>query len=93
MPNTDIAKWDFKVFGAVEHELTLDYGELRALPSIWCGQGLAGRNSRWIDSLRNALALEQKCHLASIGTAARHGMFPPLDRHQARGILALRLSP
>ncbi len=33
VPKTDIAKWDLKVFGAVEHELRLDYGELRALPS------------------------------------------------------------
>ncbi|HET7467710.1 MAG TPA: sulfite oxidase-like oxidoreductase [Candidatus Dormibacteraeota bacterium] len=33
VPHTDIAKWDLKVFGAVEHELRLDYGELRALPS------------------------------------------------------------
>src|SRR5260370_16657788 len=32
-PNTDIATWDFKVFGAVENELKIDYGELRALPS------------------------------------------------------------
>ncbi|HEV3101617.1 MAG TPA: sulfite oxidase-like oxidoreductase, partial [Candidatus Dormibacteraeota bacterium] len=29
VPKTDIAKWDFRVFGAVENELTLDYGELR----------------------------------------------------------------
>src|SRR5258708_10569327 len=33
VPRTDIATWDFKVFGAVENDLTLDYGELRALPS------------------------------------------------------------
>ncbi len=32
-PKTDIATWDFKVFGAVENELKIDYGELRALPS------------------------------------------------------------
>ena len=32
VPKTDIARWDLKVFGAVEHDLTLDYGELRALP-------------------------------------------------------------
>lgn len=33
VPKTDIARWDLKVFGAVEHELRLDYGELRALPA------------------------------------------------------------
>ena len=33
VPKTDIAVWNFKVFGAVENELTLDYGELRGLPS------------------------------------------------------------
>ena len=33
VPTTDIARWDFKVFGAVENPITLDYGELRALPS------------------------------------------------------------
>ncbi|TMF48333.1 MAG: sulfite oxidase-like oxidoreductase, partial [Chloroflexi bacterium] len=33
VPKTDIAKWDFSVFGAVENGLSLDYGELRALPS------------------------------------------------------------
>ena len=33
VPKVDIGKWDFKVFGAVEHELKLDYGEMRALPS------------------------------------------------------------
>src|SRR5207245_6671922 len=32
VPRTDIARWDLKIFGAVEHELTLDYGEIRALP-------------------------------------------------------------
>jgi DMSO/TMAO reductase YedYZ molybdopterin-dependent catalytic subunit len=32
VPKTDIARWDLKIFGEVEHELTLDYGELRALP-------------------------------------------------------------
>src|SRR5437870_4793623 len=32
VPSTDIATWDFKVFGEVRNELSLDYGELRALP-------------------------------------------------------------
>src|SRR5207237_10569728 len=32
VPKLDIARWDLKLFGAVEHDLTLDYGELRALP-------------------------------------------------------------
>jgi DMSO/TMAO reductase YedYZ molybdopterin-dependent catalytic subunit len=32
VPRTDIATWDFRVFGAVERELELSYDELRALP-------------------------------------------------------------
>ena len=34
VPNTDLATWDFRVFGEVEQELTLDYEQLRALPAI-----------------------------------------------------------
>src|SRR5947207_8557940 len=33
VPETDLAAWDFRVFGDVEHELVLDYDALRALPS------------------------------------------------------------
>src|SRR6266567_2892159 len=33
VPKTDIATWDLKVFGAVENPISLDYRELRALPS------------------------------------------------------------
>src|SRR5258706_16288252 len=53
VPKTDIAKWDFKVFGAVENELTLDYGELRALPSkdvvadIHCVTGWSRLDGIW----------------------------------------------
>jgi DMSO/TMAO reductase YedYZ molybdopterin-dependent catalytic subunit len=32
VPRTDLATWDFKVFGEVEEPLTLTYDELRALP-------------------------------------------------------------
>ena len=32
VPKTDLAKWDFKVFGEVEEPLTLSYDELQALP-------------------------------------------------------------
>jgi len=32
VPRTDIATWDFRVFGAVEDELVLSYDELQALP-------------------------------------------------------------
>src|SRR5215212_6198776 len=32
VPHTDLATWDFRVFGAVEDELVLSYGELQALP-------------------------------------------------------------
>jgi DMSO/TMAO reductase YedYZ molybdopterin-dependent catalytic subunit len=33
VPETDLATWDFRVFGEVEHEITLSYDELRALPT------------------------------------------------------------
>ena len=32
VPKTDLATWDFKVFGEVEEPLTLSYDELKALP-------------------------------------------------------------
>jgi DMSO/TMAO reductase YedYZ molybdopterin-dependent catalytic subunit len=32
VPRTNLATWDFKVFGEVEEPLTLDYDELQALP-------------------------------------------------------------
>jgi DMSO/TMAO reductase YedYZ molybdopterin-dependent catalytic subunit len=32
VPQTDLASWDFKVFGEVEEPLTLGYDELQALP-------------------------------------------------------------
>src|SRR5258708_7796778 len=52
-PRTDIATWDFKVFGAVENELTLDYNELRAVPSkdvvadIHCVTGWSRLGDKW----------------------------------------------
>ena len=33
VPNTDLATWDFQVFGEVERPLTLTWDELRRLPS------------------------------------------------------------
>jgi DMSO/TMAO reductase YedYZ molybdopterin-dependent catalytic subunit len=33
VPHTDLATWDFRVFGEVEEPLTLNYDELRALPA------------------------------------------------------------
>jgi DMSO/TMAO reductase YedYZ molybdopterin-dependent catalytic subunit len=33
VPSTDLATWDFKVFGEVEEPLALSYDELRALPA------------------------------------------------------------
>jgi len=33
VPDTDLATWDFRVFGEVERELVLDYDALHALPS------------------------------------------------------------
>jgi DMSO/TMAO reductase YedYZ molybdopterin-dependent catalytic subunit len=33
VPQTDLATWDFRVFGEVEHDVVLSYDELRALPT------------------------------------------------------------
>jgi DMSO/TMAO reductase YedYZ molybdopterin-dependent catalytic subunit len=33
VPEVDLATWDFRVFGEVEHELTLGYEELQSLPT------------------------------------------------------------
>ena len=33
VPETDLATWDFKVFGEVESPITLSWEELRALPA------------------------------------------------------------
>src|SRR2546426_95382 len=32
VPQTDLATWDFRIFGEVENEVSLSYGELEALP-------------------------------------------------------------
>ena len=53
VPKTDLATWDFKVFGLVESELRLDYGELRALPKaeqvsdIHCVTGWSRLGDTW----------------------------------------------
>ena len=53
IPRTDLASWDLKVFGLVESELTLTYGEVRALPSkevvadIHCVTGWSRLGDRW----------------------------------------------
>jgi DMSO/TMAO reductase YedYZ molybdopterin-dependent catalytic subunit len=33
VPKVDLATWDLRIFGEVENEVTLSYGELRALPA------------------------------------------------------------
>ena len=33
VPETDLATWDFRVFGEVENEVSLSYDELRSLPT------------------------------------------------------------
>jgi DMSO/TMAO reductase YedYZ molybdopterin-dependent catalytic subunit len=53
VPKTDIQKWDFRVFGEVEKELRLDYGELRSLPAkeltadIHCVTGWSRLGDTW----------------------------------------------
>ena len=53
VPKTDIERWDFKVFGLVENELTLDYRSLRALPAtefkadIHCVTGWSRLGDTW----------------------------------------------
>jgi DMSO/TMAO reductase YedYZ molybdopterin-dependent catalytic subunit len=52
-PEVDLERWDLKVFGLVEEELTLSYPELRALPSreitadVHCVTGWSRLGDRW----------------------------------------------
>ncbi len=53
VPRPDLSTWDLKVFGEVENELRLDYGELRALPTkevvadIHCVTGWSRLGDTW----------------------------------------------
>jgi DMSO/TMAO reductase YedYZ molybdopterin-dependent catalytic subunit len=53
VPKTDLGRWDFKVFGLVETELTLDYDAIRALPAtdfkadIHCVTGWSRLGDTW----------------------------------------------
>ena len=53
VPRTDLSSWSLRLFGLVEHELTLDYDEVRALPSkevvadIHCVTGWSRLNDTW----------------------------------------------
>src|SRR3982074_2080975 len=53
------------------------WSEVQQRPLVGCRERLPGWNPRSIHALRNPLALEEKRHLASIGTAARRDLFPP----------------
>ena len=58
--------------------------EMQEGPAVGSCEGLAGRNARRIDTLRESFALEQKRHLASIGTEGRRRLFRPRDPIRAR---------
>ena len=53
VPRTDLANWDLRVFGQVEHELSLTYEEVRALPAkevvadIHCVTAWSRLGDRW----------------------------------------------
>jgi DMSO/TMAO reductase YedYZ molybdopterin-dependent catalytic subunit len=53
VPKTDLATWDFQLFGEVENPLTLTYAELRALPAkeitadIHCVTAWSRLGDRW----------------------------------------------
>jgi DMSO/TMAO reductase YedYZ molybdopterin-dependent catalytic subunit len=53
VPRTDLSSWSLRLFGLVEHELTLDYDEVRGLPSkevvadIHCVTGWSRLNDTW----------------------------------------------
>jgi DMSO/TMAO reductase YedYZ molybdopterin-dependent catalytic subunit len=53
VPKTDLERWDFKVFGLVENELSLDYAAIRALPKteftadIHCVTGWSRLGDTW----------------------------------------------
>ncbi|TMC02936.1 MAG: sulfite oxidase-like oxidoreductase [Chloroflexi bacterium] len=53
VPRTDLSSWSLRLFGLVERELTLDYDEVRGLPSkevvadIHCVTGWSRLNDTW----------------------------------------------
>ena len=53
VPRTDLATWNLRVFGLVEHELDLTYAEVRALPTadvvadIHCVTGWSRLDDTW----------------------------------------------
>jgi DMSO/TMAO reductase YedYZ molybdopterin-dependent catalytic subunit len=53
VPRTDLAKWDLRVFGQVDQDLTLSYDEVRALPrkdvvaDIHCVTGWSRLGDTW----------------------------------------------
>jgi DMSO/TMAO reductase YedYZ molybdopterin-dependent catalytic subunit len=60
VPKTDLAKWDFRVFGQVENPISLTWDELQALPSTeitvdihcvtrWSRFDTSFRGVRWAD--------------------------------------------
>jgi len=53
VPRTDLSSWSLRLFGLVEHELTLDYDEVRGLPSkevvadVHCVTGWSRLDDTW----------------------------------------------
>jgi DMSO/TMAO reductase YedYZ molybdopterin-dependent catalytic subunit len=54
VPRTDLSTWNLRVFGLVEHDLSLSYDDVRGLPKkevvadIHCVTGWSRLNDRWI---------------------------------------------
>jgi DMSO/TMAO reductase YedYZ molybdopterin-dependent catalytic subunit len=73
VPNTDLAKWDFKVFGQVDAPFTLTWEQFKTLPrktvqtDIHCV-------TRWskLDTVWEGVAIQEILRLAQVRPAATH---------------------
>jgi len=73
VPNTDLAKWDFKVFGEVDNPITLTWDQFKALPrktvhtDIHCV-------TRWtkLDTDWEGVAIQEILKLAQVRPNATH---------------------
>ena len=73
VPNTDLAKWDFKVFGQVAAPFTLTWSEFKTLPrksvttDIHCV-------TRWtkLDTVWEGVAIQEILRLAQVRPSATH---------------------
>ncbi len=75
VPHTELETWDLRVFGDVENELTLDWNELTALPSVEVTQDIHCV-TRWskFDLTFKGVAWRELAQLAGQKSSARYAI-------------------